>query len=277
MPELEEEPRLADARVTGNSDDLALAPDRGAQAALEQLEVMLAPDEPRHPCRRPQSRDLRADEAVSRDGGGRDRLQIPAPLQKGNGRRAHHDAGVAAGVQQGVQRHGHFPLGVVVDLDGVAHVADHRLGDVNGHRHASLERQIAHPRRGALDRHGGVRRATGGVLDRLQPERSDEAACAQLLDAAAEGADLVHELFDQAGRVTAARRADDDAEHRHPAALPSQASPGERRRRGRHDGASTGLTRSPAGVAFGAGGAVGVEAGPHAVGASRCGNGPCSG
>ena len=130
LPELEEEPRLADARVTGNSDDWPWPLTAERRAALEQLEVMLAPDEPRHPCRRPQSRDLRADEAVSRDGGGRDRrLQIPAPLQKGNGRRAHHDAGVAAGAQQGVQRHGHFPLGVVVDLDGVAHVADHRLGD----------------------------------------------------------------------------------------------------------------------------------------------------
>ena len=119
LPELVEEPRLAEPRLAHDAHDLAVSgPDR-RQAASQQLEFLATAHEGRHAPLGGQPRALPSDQRVhglrSRSAGAR---EMKAPLEERSGRAADQSVASRRRRQQGLE---HAPLGslrVGVDLGG---------------------------------------------------------------------------------------------------------------------------------------------------------------
>src|SRR5207245_1881472 len=150
LAELVDQPRLADAGLAAEPDDLALTADRRRQAALEQLELVLAADEGDHPGPGPEARPLAADQQLGRRAAGRTsagRQAEPAREQRRR-HRAHRDAVERRPLDQLVEQRPQVPALVHVELDAAAGEADQRRRGVHPELDGDLAALVA---AGALD------------------------------------------------------------------------------------------------------------------------------
>ena len=90
--ELVEEARLADAGLPRDADDLCLARQRRGQPALvEEIELLAAAHEARHPTTGAKAGALGAEQPVARRASRQERRQREAPLEEGRRGGRHHD------------------------------------------------------------------------------------------------------------------------------------------------------------------------------------------
>src|SRR5436309_1709353 len=203
LSELEQEPRLPDAGLAGDADDLNVAGHHRRQAAPEELELELAVHERGHTAGRLESRALRSRKPVSDLGRivlrRRLRLEVEASLQELGGGRARDDRPRRSRRQQRFEHRPALASRVRVDLGTTAGAANREDADMD----RDLERELIGAREpGALERLAHGHRRVGGTAGRVfrqvEPERGAHARRGQLFNATSEDSNFLVQGLERA-------------------------------------------------------------------------------
>ena len=192
MSGLADEARLANARLPDDPDDLALPPLGDRCRAPKGTEL----GGPAHEARRPPASGHLLETEDSPDIALRDPLKREAPRQERRHGARDDDGARRVDAHQSLEERPRGRLAVHPDQRGPVVAAHEMVGTVNGEDggHAALGHRVPH-------RHRGQRRVARGVVDGLQAEDGDDARGARLLDASAEGADLVGDQLQGPGAL----------------------------------------------------------------------------
>ena len=231
--EFQQQPRLADTRLSNEPDDLPTSAAGQLPARAQNIHFRLAPDEARQPPPGAETARIGThDDERGRAGGARHlvspELEVAGEERRGHLAHLHHARTGVLG--QSIEHPAERGAVGIVDHEGLARLTNRRLFRVDqcGPREARpgrLESGFVEGQRGA---HG----SPGGVLDRHDSERRVEPRLAEPLDAAAEPENLLRGEVQELPREWrfVSRPGDRHPEQGHVSALPANRSrPGHRR------------------------------------------------
>ncbi len=203
LAELVEEARLADARLTAEPHDVALAADGGLEPAPEQLDLAVTPHERRDVAGHAEAAALASRERKEAPERAPDEVeQLEVALEERRRGLADEDRSRLAAVGELLEHAERLLLRLQIQLRGAAARPDEELGEMNPDLGRRQRHPVApRPLERALHRHRGMRGSARRVLDGLEPERGDDAGGTHPLDAPAEAPRLLHEDLERAARV----------------------------------------------------------------------------
>src|SRR5439155_22472921 len=235
LVELVDHPRLADARLAADPDDLALASDRRVEATPEELDLTMAAGERRRMSAEPPRPPPREDEHAA-ERAAREVQQLEAALEERCSGSGDEDrAGLTVLDERGEHLDRLLP-GHHVELRRPRAEPHQTLLEVDPDRRRRRPGiPLADPHTRLLDRHRGVRGPARRVLDRVEPECRQNTRGVYAVYAPAEARDFLDQDLEPAARldlrIRLRARGDLRPQQRHAPALPPER--GRRRRSGR--------------------------------------------